>query len=432
MKELKLWKKSRHANLRVYIPTGVFFLHARVNNKLVRRSLETTDEAVAVQRRDQEIAREKQGLKVSALKAGLSTFGELAAEYRKELQAGGGVNLKTGDRLEPRSRDYQLESLALLEKTVGPLWKIEVRDISVPQVIAWANRLRQQYSASRFNGALTIFRYLLGLAVLHGLRSDNPLLAKGADGKPAVRRAVQKKQITQIPTEDEFDKLVDEIKAHGWRGLDFRDENKLDAPARRSDDCGDLTAFLGFTGLRIHETWYLQKRDVELFEQPKAGGLHGWLHVRKTKNGLERTIPLFAEVYPIIKKWLARENTTSNTIVRKLYVADKLGRFGAEPEPVRGDFLTPVLDCYAAVHHACDRLGLTRLSHHKFRHFCATRWLAKGFSVATVAAWLGHKDNGELLLRTYTHIVQSIQLSEIARVNGVNNVVPITQQQKAA
>lgn len=53
---------------------------------------------------------------------------------------------------------------------------------------------------------------------------------------------------------------------------------------------------------------------------------------------------------------------------------------------------------------ACKLAGIPHLSHHDFRHLFATRCIQSGVDIPTVARWLGHRDGGALLGKTYFHL----------------------------
>lgn len=401
---MKDWRKSRHANLRVYTPTGVYHLFAKVNGKLIRKSLQTTDETDAVRQRDTELAKAKSATQSGvAVASGRINFGALADEYIDLLKNGGGVNFKNPRRtLSFRGRQYQAESLKALKVSWPELWETDAAKVKTPAIVTWAERLRSRFSATRFNGIISAFKHILNIAILRGIRTDNPLAGKNPIGRPWVERAAIKKSKIEIPSDAELKSLIDALRNSG---------------SGYSKHTSDFTLFLAHTALRIHETWYIQKRHVEWLDKP-LNGLHGWLHIKKTKNGAERTIPIFVEIAAIVKNWFV----TPNVVTRRLEV---LRDGKVVLEPVKADFLTPIRSEYAAVANASEKLGLPHLSHHDFRHYCVSKWLTKGFSVGTIAKWLGHQDGGALLLRTYAHIIRSLELADIARVNGSTNVVPL-------
>jgi integrase len=56
------------------------------------------------------------------------------------------------------------------------------------------------------------------------------------------------------------------------------------------------------------------------------------------------------------------------------------------------------------------------VTHHTLRHIFATRCLQCGVPVATAAGWLGHKDNGALMLKVYSHLCDKHSQEQAAKV----------------
>jgi Phage integrase family len=66
---------------------------------------------------------------------------------------------------------------------------------------------------------------------------------------------------------------------------------------------------------------------------------------------------------------------------------------------------------------ASQKVGVPKMTHHDLRHYFATKCLESGAPVATVANWLGHRDGGALLLRTYSHLLDAHSQEMAARVS---------------
>lgn len=63
-----------------------------------------------------------------------------------------------------------------------------------------------------------------------------------------------------------------------------------------------------------------------------------------------------------------------------------------------------VKDAQGFITSACRKLKIQRFTTHALRHLFGTACLEAGVDVRTVAGWLGHKDNGALLLKVYSHV----------------------------
>lgn len=84
-------------------------------------------------------------------------------------------------------------------------------------------------------------------------------------------------------------------------------------------------------------------------------------------------------------------------------------------EPLKGPVFT-MKRPHESLKNACARLKLDHLRIHDLRHFFATFALESGVDVGTVSRWLGHKDGGVLVLRTYGHLRDDHSLASAAKL----------------
>ena len=54
--------------------------------------------------------------------------------------------------------------------------------------------------------------------------------------------------------------------------------------------------------------------------------------------------------------------------------------------------------------HACEQAELPHFSHHHLRHFFCSNAIEAGIDFKAIAGWLGHKDGGLLVAKTYGHL----------------------------
>ena len=76
-----------------------------------------------------------------------------------------------------------------------------------------------------------------------------------------------------------------------------------------------------------------------------------------------------------------------------------------------------VIDPTKQMHFASDHLGIPRIKPKDLRDWFGTICVESGVNIPTVAKWMGHKDGGALLMRTYTHIRDEYSQELAKKVN---------------
>lgn len=209
--------------------------------------------------------------------------------------------------------------------------------------------------------------FLLRIAALSSSRFNGVVTMLRAT-VPAAKKAKRRKLTVKersLVSQQEFSRLLEELdqrpRSHG--GLVIR--------------------FLAHTGLRINEARQLTWADVH----------DGYIlaPARVTKNGYPRPIP---------------------------FVNGMAGVLAGLRAIGKGDRILPQSEVKRALQTACKLAGLPRLSHHDFRHLFATRCIESNVDVPTAARWLGHRDGGALLGKTYFHLVDahSRRMAERVRI----------------
>jgi integrase len=82
-----------------------------------------------------------------------------------------------------------------------------------------------------------------------------------------------------------------------------------------------------------------------------------------------------------------------------------------------------------AIAAACKRLQLPAFSHRSFRRMFITRAIELGVDVKVIAEWQGHRDGGQLILSTYSHVrpVHSQRMAKLMADSEPANVVPMPE-----
>ena len=94
------------------------------------------------------------------------------------------------------------------------------------------------------------------------------------------------------------------------------------------------------------------------------------------------------------------------------------------PSPRRGKLDLRVTTLRTALASGIKAAGIQRLGFHDMRHLFISYCLMGGTDVGTVAAWVGHKDGGKLIMKTYSHLLDSHLHEQAAKVQVGFSVVP--------
>ena len=345
------WVKTPYPNLIRYKPSGTYFGRVRVNGKLIRRSLETHVLTVAKLKLSDFL----QDHRRLAINKGQSVNGEVIIEMLKK-------EIENDNNNKPRTKLYKQEVLTALKKTWPELYSTDIAKISRKDCNEWAARYGKDYSATRFNGALGVLRRIFEIAIEQGYRVDNP-------AQFVHRRNVKPKEL-HLPSQAQFHEMAKHIETSG---------------AGQAQDCANLFRFLAFAGLRIDEARHIVWSDVD-FEK-------GLLHVRITKNGKDRWIPL---------------NSSLRQLLEQIRVE--------QPKESSDKPVMQVFECQKSIDRAAKLVGAKRITHHDLRHLFATRCIEAGVDIPTVSRWLGHQDGGALCMKTYGHLRDEHSQNEAQKV----------------
>lgn len=318
--------------------SGKYYAQARVQGKLVRQSLKTTDRMLA-KRRLVEFLEKVRRLKPGS---GKQTFGDLVIQWKATVLA--------SKPMKQSSKNDRTWSIDALLKHWHGLETLPIKDVDEDGCRTWMAKRSQMISPSRVNHELSSLKMLLEYACKHGLILSNP--AANLEKLKKIKR----KPI--IPSKDQFNKLVQDLRKRG------------------NPDAADFVEVLGYSGMRRNEAAYLNWPDID-FERDQftiRGNQDG------TKNLEERTIPLFPALKKLFLQLKERPNINPS-----------------------GRVLT-LLECRGSIDGACKRLSLPKYSHHDFRHFFCSNAVEAGIDFKVIADWLGHKDGGLLVARTYSHL----------------------------
>jgi|SRR5665213_249749 len=347
----KEWQKTQFSNLIRYVPSGNYFARIRVRGKLIRKSLKTDVLTTAKLRLGDLEKNEREAAESNeSVFRGRMTFDDCTTIFKTQTEA--------SSLLKPSAKLYRTEILDSIIKSWPGIAKRDVRRFSSSECNTWAAQFSNQYSPTRYNGALSVFRAIFKVAIQAGALYRNP--AQDID-----RAKVRPKMLT-LPNTKQFELFVKEI------------EN---ANGRDSRKCAELVWFLALGGFRISEARNITWSDCD-FEK-------GEIAVRGdadtgTKNWSIRRVPMIPEMKELLERLKTKRPNESLT------------------HPVM-----QVKECLQAMKRASKVVGMEQITHHDLRHFFATRCIEAGVDIPTVSRWLGHKDGGALAMRVYGHLRDS-------------------------
>lgn len=358
------WQKLSHKGDNLYRSDSskIYYAIFRRGRKQIRRSLKTTDLDLARRR----LADLRLKIKPTSFDAGKSLF---FAEYdtrprtKEKVLTGGLAKLWLDYHtagLRPKSRVMYSNSVKML----APHFKdVTVRNIDLRHVQAWAGSRANSVSARTFNVDLLTLQQILDHAVEHGYLLDNPARR--------IKRLKSDRKPLLVPTQTQFKQLLDDMRSN---------QGKRDAAAS-----ADLVEFLAYSGCRISEV-VGEDIDPSRAKSPMCWGqidlTAKTFVVKDPKNHEARTVPLFP---PLLR------------------LLDDM-RYALPTPPKSTDHLFTIKTATRALTSATRRLGLPHFSHHTFRHFFCSNAIEVGIDFKVIAGWLGHKDGGVLVAKTYGHL----------------------------
>jgi integrase len=269
-------------------------------------------------------------------------FNELGDQWLESIRSG----------LKPSSYQRRVSSLNQMKS----FFKGEmIRGISADQIDRWKSSRGNEVSARTFNIDLETLRLLFDYAKdVKRIILENPL--------EDVRRKKEPRRTPPIPTKDQFSAMVAALRA---------------APqASVPGGAADLVEFLGYSGCRLGEAREILWEDINF----KRETLHITGGEKLTKNHEHRTIPLFSPLIELLGRMKDKRDERAK--------------------------LFSVMHSRNAILNVCDRLRLPQFGHHSMRHFFCSNAIEEGIDFKVIAGWLGHKDGGILVAKTYGHLRQ--------------------------
>ena len=250
-------------------------------------------------------------------------------------------------------RPQSYKRLVSISRTLSRFFNgLLVRSVALKHIEKWKIQRTVEISARSFNYERDTLRQIFEYARLNlRIILDNPV--------DSVKKRKTEKPFVVIPTKEQFRILVAAL------------ENEP-----RAKEAPDFIEFLAYSGLRLGEGSQVCWSDVsfEMNSLVVTGGEQG------TKNHETRSIPIFPPLRRLLEKLKLKHTGSDRDRIFSLDSAKQ------------------------ALQTACQKSGMTHFTHHSMRHFFCSNAIEAGCDFKVIAEWLGHKDGGVLVAKTYGHL----------------------------
>ena len=233
-------------------------------------------------------------------------------------------------------------------------------------IATWLGLVGNGKRSSTRNQFRTFARALFDFAVSDAVIAKNPF-------DPKIIRAAKKEPITRrIPSAQEFEKIIAEIRRPRWKIEKGRRGGQR--PVHQHDSA-DFAEFLGRAGIGQAEAVGLNWEDIDNAREV--------IHYRRKKTQRAFSTPIFPWLKPLLERL----------------------RTAAGPNP-RGPVFK-IKNVKKALCGATERLGLPHFTQRNLRAMRIKRLWEQGVDVKVIAQWQGHSDGGKLIMTTYTEVFGS-------------------------
>jgi integrase len=181
----------------------------------------------------------------------------------------------------------------------------------------------------------------------------------------------------EVPTVEQCERIVENIRQQEF--------------AKGAEDSADMAAFLHLAALGEAEAQWLTWGNVD-FE----GAV---MRCKRIKTGAYFNVPIFPHLMPFLVDLYQRQDQQG--------AGERLFKFKSVKQ---------------AIYNACKRLGMPAYSPRDFRKARIVDLLRKGITPEMLSKWQGHKDNGVLIRRTYSWVIddghKQYERAQLALLSG--------------
>jgi integrase len=237
--------------------------------------------------------------------------------------------------------------------------------------------------------------------VLKSARIDGHLKTSPADGLQWFKT---EKKAHRLYSPDEIDQLCNAALAPRYIEGRLAKDNEKGAPLKNAVQFCDYIRFLQYSGAREQEALSIRWQDVDLEHGHVMIGAEG-----DSKNREARAVDLNPQLRSLLMNMVTRR------------APDSVWLF---PSPQRGERNEHARTFRESLLLAREAAGLPDFGFHDLRRFFASRAVMSAIDFLTVSRWLGHKDGGILLGKSYAHLANEHRKIQAQKIVFAPVVLP--------
>ena len=272
-------------------------------------------------------------------------------------------------------------------EAIGHLRLDKIRGHHITAHLHGLRRLKK--SARTCNLSLTCLRNVLKSARLEAHLKTNP-----AEGLPWFKT---EKKAHRLYSSEEIDRICSSALAPRFLEGRLAKPEEKGAPLKNGAQFCDYIRFLQYSGAREQEALRVRWQDVDLERGHVMIGAEG-----DSKNREARPVDLNPQLQSLLEGMLKRRAADSQWVF---------------PSPQRGERDEHARTFRESLILAREAAELPGFGFHDLRRFFASRSVMSGIDFLTVSKWLGHKDGGVLLGKSYAHLANEHRKAQAARLD---------------
>lgn len=288
-----------------------------------------------------------------------------------------------------------------INKWIGAIGQIRLNKIRPHHIMNHLHGLRTaKKSARTCNLSLVCLRN-----VLKGARIDGHLKASPAEGLEWFKTD---KKAHRLYSPDEIDRLCEAALAPRYFEGRLATGEERGSPLKNGVQFCDYLRFLQYSGAREQEALRVRVADVDMEQGHVMIGAEG-----DAKNREARAVDLNPQLRQLLEGMATRRAPDSKWLF---------------PSPQRGERDEHAKTFRESLLLAREAAQLPDFGFHDLRRFFASRAVMSGIDFLTVSRWLGHKDGGILLGKSYAHVANEHRKTQAQRIVFAPEVVRTAEQ----